>query len=292
MKISADFRDKMRVPILLGPAILIIIVLFMGGLVMGFIQSLGYFPIIGRTELSFDAYIGIFNETGFIKSVILTLWISLSSTFLSTIFGILASLVLRNEFPGKRFVNFFFQLNIPVPHLVGAIGVLLLISPTGLVSRLMYNSGLITDSSQFPIMVYDKFAIAIILEYVWKASFFMGIMILAVLQGIGEDYEDVARTLGSNMWQRFRFVILPLIMPAVLRGSILVFAFTFGSFEIPYLLGQRYPSALPVLAFRSYHDVDLNMRPEAMAMSMIIVVLISILIVLYMRLSEGVIRKD
>ena len=289
---SVKVREKMRVPLLLGPAILIIVVLFLGGLVMGFIQSLGYFPFIGRTELSFDAYVSIFNEIGFIKSLSLTLWISLSSTIIATIFGILVALFLRNDFPGKRYVNFMFQLNVPIPHLIGAIGVLMLISPTGLISRLAINTGIITGSSQVPILVYDKYAIGIILEYVWKASFFMGILVLGSLQGFGEDYENIARTLGSNLWQRFRFVILPLIMPVVLRGSILVFAFTFGSFEVPYLLGQRYPSALPVLAYRSYHDVDLNMRPEAMAMSMIIVVLISILIILYMRVSEGVIRKD
>ena len=81
-------------------------------------------------------------------------------------------------------------------------------------------------------------------------------------------------------------------MPGVLRSSILVFAFTFGAFEIPFLLGQRYPSALPVLAYRSYHDVDLNQRPEAMAMSMIVALFITILILIYMRVSETVIRSD
>ena len=93
-----------------------------------------------------------------------------------------------------------------------------------------------------------------------------GLIVLAVLQSIGEDYEDLARTLGANSWQRFRYVILPLIMPGVLSSSVLVFAFTFGAFEIPYLLGQRFPSALPVLSYRAYTDVDLNSRPEAMAM--------------------------
>ena len=54
----------------------------------------------------------------------------------------------------------------------------------------------------------------------------------------------------------------------------------------------RFPSALPVLAYRSYHDVDLNVRPEAMAMSMIIAVLIIVLIMIYMRLSEMYVRSD
>jgi putative spermidine/putrescine transport system permease protein len=40
------------------------------------------------------------------------------------------------------------------------------------------------------------------------------------------------------------------MMPAILSSSILIFAFCFGAFEIPLLLGQGSPSALPVLACR------------------------------------------
>ncbi|MCP4424895.1 MAG: hypothetical protein GY803_10410 [Chloroflexi bacterium] len=65
-----------------------------------------------------------------------------------------------------------------------------------------------------------------------------------------------------------------------------MFAFTFGAFEAPLLLGSRYPSALPVLAYRLYTDVDLNARPEAIAMSMIIAGLITVLILVYMRLTR------
>jgi putative spermidine/putrescine transport system permease protein len=118
------------------------------------------------------------------------------------------------------------------------------------------------------------------------------VILLAVLQSVGEDYENVACSLGANRWQRLWYVIIPLIMPGLLRGSVLVFAFTFGAFEIPFLLGQRYPSALPVLAYRSYHDVDLNARGEAMAMSMIIAALITVLILAYMKLTEAYVRSD
>ena len=83
-----------------------------------------------------------------------------------------------------------------------------------------------------------------------------------------------------------RFVILPLIRPAVLSASTLVFAFTFGAFEVPLLLGQRFPSALPVLAYRNYTDVDLNARPEAMAMSIVIAAISAGLIFIYMRLTR------
>ncbi len=80
------------------------------------------------------------------------------------------------------------------------------------------------------------------------------------------EYEEVAQTLGAGPWQRFRHVLLPLVMPGIISTSIIVFAFLFGSFEIPLLLGVRYPNTLPVTAYRAYIDPDLSRRPEAMAM--------------------------
>jgi putative spermidine/putrescine transport system permease protein len=287
-----NWQERLRIPLLLAPAMVIILFLFMGGLFMGFLQSLGFSPWLEDYRISLDAYVKIFTDRGFIRSLLLTCWIGFASTFLAMIFALICALALRRSFPGKRQVMFIFQLNVPIPHIVGAIGVLFLFSQSGLLSRMAYAVGLITTSSEFPAMVYDKYAIGIILEYLWKAIPFTAIIVLAVLQSVGEDYEDVARTLGANQWQRLWNVIIPLVMPGLLRASILVFAFTFGAFEIPFLLGQRYPSALPVLAYRSYHDVDLNARPEAMAMSMIIAALITVLILVYMKVTETYVRTE
>jgi putative spermidine/putrescine transport system permease protein len=287
-----EWVDKLRIPLLLAPALSIILVLFMGGLILGLFQSFGYSPWLGDYKLSFDAYTNIFQDEGFLRSLVLTCWIGFTSTILAMVLALLISLVLRQDFPGKRFVMFVFQLNVPIPHIVGAIGILFLISQSGLLARFSHQVGLISQSSEFPTLVYDKYAIGIIIEYLWKSIPFTGVILLAVLQSIGEDYEDVACSLGANWWQRLWYVIIPLVMPGLLRSSILVFAFTFGAFEIPFLLGQRYPSALPVLAYRSYHDVDLNARPEAMAMSIIIAALIMILVLAYMRLTETYVRSD
>jgi putative spermidine/putrescine transport system permease protein len=270
----------------------VIILLFMGGLFMGLAQSFNYMPIIGKNDFNFDAYANILTSPGFRSSLILTIWIGLASTVLSTVLAIGCSLVLRQNFRGKRFVTFIFQLNVPIPHIVGAVGILLLLAQSGMLARISYAVGLIDEPGDFPVLIRDRYALGIILEYVWKTTCFTGLIVLAVLQSIGEDYEDLARTLGANSWQRFRYVILPLIMPGVLSSSVLVFAFTFGAFEIPYLLGQRFPSALPVLSYRAYTDVDLNSRPEAMAMSMIIAGLITVLIFAYMKITRAYLREE
>lgn len=277
--------ERWQVGLMLAPALVVIGLLFMGGLVLALVQSLGYLPLIGRTEFSLQAYRQVLSQAAFYHSLWLTGWIALASTALSTGLAIAAALALRRIARGQRWLSFVFQLNIPIPHLVGAIGILFLFSQSGWLARLAYLARLIDEPADFPALVYDPYAIGIILEYVWKETCFIAVILLAVLQALGEDYEDVARTLGANRWQRFRYVLLPLLRPAILSTSILVFAFSFGAFEVPLLLGQRYPSALPVLAYRYYTDADLNARAEAMALNVIITVLITALVFLYLKLA-------
>lgn len=272
--------------LLLTPALLVILLLFGGGLILAVLQSLGYLPFLGREELSLTAYYQLFGRATFGKSLLLTLWISLASTLFSTLLAVVAALSLRETFKGKRLFIFLFQLNLPIPHVVGAIAMLFLFSQSGLLARLAYAAGFIQEPSQFPALVYDPYGLGIILEYVWKTTCFTGVILLAMLHGVGDTYEQVAQTLGASPWQRFRYVTLPFLMPGILSSSVLVFAFTFGSFEVPFLLGQRANSALPVLAYRLYLDEDLATRPEAMALTVFISLVTAVFIWLYLYLTK------
>ena len=289
--LSEKAARRLIITLLLTPAILVILLLFMGGLITGFLRSLGYFPLIGLNDFNFDAYTNIFTDNGFIRSFILTFHIAFTSTLIASILAVASAMLLRPAFRGKRFVQFIFSLNLTIPHLVGAVGVLYLFSGSGLVSRLATGAGLIDTPAGFPAMVNDPWAIGIIIQYVWKEIPFIGVIVLAILLSVGEDYESVARSLGANRWQAFRNVTLPLIMPGVVSASVIVFAFTFGAFEIPWLLGSTFPKALPVLAFESYTDVDLAARPQAMAMAMVIAVMSSLMILAYMNVSRRYVRS-
>ncbi len=272
--------------LLLTPALLVVGVLFLGGLALAIMQSLGYMPILGRDTISFDAYRAIFTRTDFYRSLLLTLWISAVSTTVATCLALLFALALRKPFRGSRVATFFFQLNLPIPHIVGAVGILFLFSQSGFLARISRAIGLIQEPADFPALVFDPWGAGIILEYIWKTTFFIGTVLLAALLSQGEGYEDVARNLGAGRWQRFRYVTLPMLTPAIVSSSVLIFAFTFGAFDVPLLLGQRFPSALPVLAYRSYVNVDLNARPQAMAMSVVISAVITLLVLFYMRIAR------
>ena len=289
------FWERWRIPIMLMPTMAVIIFLFIGGLSYGTLISLGWQPIIGRTEISLAAYHNIlFSEqyaNVFWQGLLLTMWFSFASTFISAGLALATALLLRRTFVGKRVATFLYQLNLPVPHVVAAIGILFLFSQSGLISRTGAQLGIFGTPSDFPVIVKDRFGFGIILSFVWKEIPFVGVIVLAVLQSLGVDYEDLARSLGANRWQRFRYVILPLVMPGLLSGSILVFAFTFGSYEVPAILGVRFPRALTVTAVRFFRDPDLNSRTEGMAISIIISIIVFFLVLGYMWLSRRAIRQ-
>jgi putative spermidine/putrescine transport system permease protein len=207
------------------------------------------------------------------------------------VIAVAAALLLRQSFAGRRATGFLFRLNLTVPHVVGAIGILYLFSQSGFFARMAWQVGLIAGPGTFPALVFDPRAIGILLHYVWKEVPFIGLVVLAQMQALGTDHESVARTLGAGRWQAFRHVLLPLILPGVLAASAIVFAFTFGSYEVPLLLGPSHPQALPVLAYRAYTDVDPAARPQAMAMAVVIALLSGAMIWAYLRAARALVRR-
>ena len=262
--------DRRRIALLLAPALLVLGGLFLTGLGLTLLRSFRYFPALGMTQPDLAAYVAILAAPGFLKSLAVSLWIAAASTLIAAALALGAALLLRQTFPGRALVSFLVQLNLTIPHIVGAIGILYLFSQSGSFARLAHASGLIGTPAGFPALTQDPFAIGIILLYVWKELPFITLILLANLQTLGEDHEAVARSLGASRWQAFRHVLLPMLLPGLAAASALVFAFAFGAYEVPLVLGAHAPKALPVLAWQAWRDTDLATRPEAMAMAIVI----------------------
>ncbi|MBA2510117.1 MAG: ABC transporter permease subunit [Rubrobacteraceae bacterium] len=275
---------RLKIALLLAPALIVIGVLFAGGLVSAVVQSVGYMPAIGQTRISLDAYREVFTGGDFLDSFLLTVYVAGASTAVSTVLAVLAAMTLRRS--GGRLSAVVFQLPITIPHLLAAVGIALVVSQTGLGARLAASLGLIGEPREFPALLYDRYSVGIILTYVWKEVPFVALVVLAALRGVAGELEDVARTLGANTWQRFWYVVFPVISPGIVAASLLVFAFTFGAFEVPYLLGRTYPTILPVMAYNEYKDVELSARPVAMAINVLISLFTAIFAALYLRLAR------
>jgi putative spermidine/putrescine transport system permease protein len=279
----------LRISLLLAPALLVLGVLFAGGLYAALVQSLGYMPAVGMTAVSFDAYRDVLGREDFLDALLLTVYVAGVSTVLTTVLAVLAALALRHA-PG-RVSSVVFQVPLTIPHLVAAVGIALVISQTGLGARLAAALGLIGAPAEFPALLYDKYSVGVILTYVWKEVPFVALVVLATLRGVAADLEDVARTLGANAWQRFWYVVFPVIAPGVVAASLIVFAFTFGAFEVPYLLGQDYPTMLPVVAYEEYRSIQLSDRPAAMAINVLIALITVAFAAAYLRFARNLGRR-
>ena len=201
--------------------------------------------------------------------------------------SILTALLLASLVERSRVIHFIFQVPLTVPHLVIAVAVVFMLAPAGLFSRAAVALGWIQTSADFPLLINDTWGVGIILTYVWKEVPFITLMILAVLRQSGNALLDVGRTLKASPWQRFRYITLPTIFPAVGAASLIVFAYTFGAFEVPFLLGRTYPMTLPVWAYKNYSDIDLLARPEGIATGIVIAMVVMLAVVLAQMLTKA-----
>jgi putative spermidine/putrescine transport system permease protein len=278
--------------LLLGPSLAVVLLLFGGGLFLGFLQSLGYFGAVGVTSAPTLAHFGnVLGDPGFLASLGLTFYIASTATVIAAVVSVGMALLMTAFTRTRRMVDFIFQVPLTVPHLVIATAAVFLLAPTGLISRALQAVGLIEGSGQFPLLINDPWAIGMIATYVWKEVPFITLMILAALKNMGIELLEVGRTLNAGRWQRFRYIILPIIFPALGAACLIVFAFAFGAFEVPYLLGQTYPMTLPVRAYRSYSDVDLMARPEGIATGLVIAAVVIVCIVLAQLLTQAARRR-
>jgi putative spermidine/putrescine transport system permease protein len=141
------------------------------------------------------------------------------------------------------------------------------------------------------LLVNDRWGVGIMAAYIWKEVPFVTLMILAVLRGTGAELLEVGRTLKAGRWQCFRHITLPIVFPSLGAAALIVFAYTFGAFEVPYLLGQTHPMMLPVWAYKSYSDVDLMSRPEGIAAGLVIAAVVTAAVALAQGLTQAARRR-
>lgn len=284
-------RSKWRPYLWLSPVLFVVIFLFGGGLMLGLVRSFGYHPLLGKHHLTLQYYQQVLENPDFWVNFCHTLCIAIASTLLSTIIGVILAMVLVSGTRRFEALRLLYKLPMVVPHIVAGFMVTDFLSQGGLIARLLFHFGLIEGMDQFPILVYDRYGAGIILVYLWKEIPFITLMVFSVMEKINGHLKDVAANLGANSVQIWVKIVLPLTWPSILSAAVIVFAFTFGSFEIPYLVGGIYPMTLPVWAFRSHINADLYRRPESLAISMIITAVTLIAVWIYIKLNNAYINE-
>lgn len=150
----------------------------------------------------------------FKSALTVTLIFTVVSVAFETVIGFGQALVLDQEFRGRRWVRVAIILPWAVPIVIQGMLFYLLFQPTvGFLVDPLQQLGLFSATPQTDSV--DSMVIIIVAD-VWKTSAFMALLILAGMQSVDRSLYEVARVEGASLFQRFRRVTLPLILPTVL----------------------------------------------------------------------------
>jgi len=229
-------RPRVRDCALLAPATLTIIVLF-GGALVGTVRT-SVLPLGGRVTL--HAWRALLDDPQFSDAVAFTLRTAALSTLLAALVALAVALAARGS---STRVRALLALPVPVPHLLVASVAVLWLAPGGLAERLL--GGL-------PItLVRDRAGLGIVLVYVYKEAPFLILLLLAAMGQGHRERDEAAEALGVSPSQRLRWVTWPTIRGPLVVGSIVVFAYALGAFEVPLALGPSYPATVAEYALQA-----------------------------------------
>jgi putative spermidine/putrescine transport system permease protein len=157
-----------------------------------------------------------------------------------------------------------------------------ILSESGLINWVLVGTGLIGT----PIKLLSTFS-GVVIGLVNALLPFMILVLMTVIQKIDRDLEEAAANLGSGRFETFWRVILPLSLPGVVSGSLLVFTMTISSYTTPAILGgNRVPVMATYTAQQFRIVLDYPMGATAAVLLMVVVGFVAIL-ALRVKAREG-----
>jgi putative spermidine/putrescine transport system permease protein len=225
-----------------------------------------------------EHYVQFLGEPRARSVIVLTFVLSISATLCSILFSLVLCLVLRRKPRGHRFFRLTMLIPRVVPGLIGALGLLLLFGSRGWVNLLLLQ---LLPGLEEPVAINYTIP-GLILFYTWLYFPFTAVTTLSTLESLDPAIEEAAGVSGANRWQVLRHVVIPLIMPGILAGSVLTFMAAFGAFSIPLIAGGNH-RPLSVEIYR-----QINFTPArwsaASARAMIMAALQVAFLTIYMRI--------
>lgn len=283
--------SKKQIILLLVPQFIVTLFL-VTGVLNGLLQSLGVMPSVGLLQPTTAYYQEVISNPMTLKSLFFSLWLAFASTLLSGVIGLGICYLFINQDQLTRWVQRMIRIPIIVPHIVTALFVILLFTPTGWFARLFYALGFENIQNFFRLWVFDPYGNGIILGYLWKEIPFVIFFTLTLMRQIDKSLGEAAQTLGASRFQSFLYVTLPLCKKTIISALFIIFMFTFSAYEMPALLGPTLPKALPELAFIEYTHPDFANRPYAMALNGLILIVSLILSFIFFYWSEYSSKKE
>lgn len=246
---------------------------FMNMVVQGALPPFDILTVTADTDLSRDwsdltlqNYLAVFTDSYIRSTLYLSLGISVVVSVLSIVLCIgPAWLLVRKEFPGKRF--FRALLTVPMAFsgiIIGFLAVIMI----GRIGAIPQITDWLFGVPVFEAVAYSLTGLGI--AYIWFQIPRATLTLEAAIRKFDWDLESAARSLGASPWQTLRWVLFPLLTPAIVSTMAVTFAVSMGSFGVALLLLKK-SSVLPLEIYsKVYADLAFEL---AAALSVVLAVI-------------------
>ncbi|RYE31538.1 MAG: ABC transporter permease [Hyphomicrobiales bacterium] len=247
--------------LLLAPLVLL--------LCWAFFLPIGRLILTSFTEptFGFSRYARIWNEALYIQVFVRTLWIAGACTVLALLIGYpVAVLMARKGGWFAKLATICVLVPLWTSVLIRSYAWIILLERNGLINNSLMSLGM-TDR---PLrMLYTDGAVLMAMTHVLLP--FMVLPVATALKSIPEDLPRAALNLGASRWSAFWSVTLPLSLPGVFAGCLIVFVMSLGFYVTPALLGG--PRTLMIATLIGQQALELLDWPFAGALSFVLLVL-------------------
>jgi sulfate transport system permease protein len=194
--------------------------------------------LIGASEISWNEFSAILVSARSVAAFKLSLLTSLAAALVNSVAGtIVAWVLVRYAFPGRRILDALIDLPFALPTAVAGIALTTLYAPKGLLGRPLAALGIEAAFAPLGIIVALTF---VGLPFVVRT-------VQPVLEELQIEIEEAAATLGANRWTTIRTVVAPVVLPSVLTGFSLSLARGLGEYGSVVFISGNLPLKTEVL---------------------------------------------
>jgi sulfate transport system permease protein len=200
---------------------------------LGLIVLIPLAAVFWKTStLSWQQFSSIVTSPQALASYRLTFGASFCAALVNAFFGLIVAWVLvRYNFFGKRIVDALVDLPFALPTAVAGITLATLYAPNGWIGQLLLPLGIK--------VAYTRLGIFVALTFIGLP--FIVRTVQPVLEDLDPEFEEAAASLGANRWQVFWRVIFPMLSPALLTGFALAFARALGEYGSVVFISSNIP---------------------------------------------------
>ncbi len=219
-------------------------------------------------------FIRFVTKPYYYKTLLHSLVVCLSTVVLTALIGVpIAYLMTRYNIAGKKLLHILIIMSLMSPPFIGAYSWIILLGRNGLIAKLLGTIGMTSPT------IYGRNGII----FVFMLHLFPYIYLYTsgAMNSIDSSLEEAAENLGMSKLRRILTVTLPVILPSILAGCIMVFMTSLADFGTPMLLGEGY-TVLPVLVYNEYMS-ESAINPNMASALSVIIVLCSLLILTFQK---------